>query len=150
MVRRFLGLGRDEQFAVARSTALLLTARVALRTLPFRRVLRFVGQAPAGPTPPISPSDDPSVQRTLWAVEVVGNRLFPRNPCLTQAVVAQRILLRRGWPAELRIGVRKGETSALEAHAWVESGGKVVMGSRGFPEQYIPLPTIGSSPPPTS
>jgi hypothetical protein len=150
MLRRFLGLDRDQQVAVARTTALLLAARVALRTIPFRRVLRFVGQRPTGPTPPISPLEDPGVQRTLWALEAVGNRLFPRNPCLTQAVVAQRLLLRRGWPAELRIGVRKGETSALEAHAWVESGGKVVMGSRGFPEQYIPFPVIESSSSPTS
>jgi hypothetical protein len=39
--------------------------------------------------------------------------------CLERALALQRLLLRRGAPVKLRIGVRR-EGEALEAHAWLE------------------------------
>jgi hypothetical protein len=78
----------------------------------------------------------------VWAVDAAGNRLFPRNPCLVQALVVQRLFVRAGQPAELRIGVRKGGASKLAAHAWVESDGVIVIGSRGLSDDYIALPPI--------
>jgi hypothetical protein len=40
-----------------------------------------------------------------------------------------------GYPATLHIGVAKVEAQGLEAHAWVECLGKVVVGEAGV-ERY--------------
>ncbi len=76
-------------------------------------------------------------------MERAGCRLFPKNPCLIQAAVVQRLLWRKGHPSELRIGVRKEGGKHLEAHAWVESGGEVVVGARGRSDEHVPLPLSG-------
>lgn len=77
----------------------------------------------------------------IWAVEAVGNRLFPSSPCLTQALVIQRLLRRHGRHSELRIGVRKDERGKFGAHAWVESEGRVVIGGEALSEGFVPLPS---------
>ena len=173
-IRRLLQLGPRDWAALVRALGSLVAARAALLLLPLRNVLEFASRTPShrlgerprkSPTgatraggpggedpqdPPQATHADPDMERMIWAVDVVGRRLFPQNPCLTQAVVVQRLLRRRGIPAELRIGVRKEQGATLEAHAWVEHGGEVVMGGRGLAEDHVPFPSILSPPPPPS
>ena len=76
--------------------------------------------------------------RVVWAV-VVASRYVPMSTCLTQALAAQVLLARRGFPAHLHIGVaKKGAEARFEAHAWVESQGKVVIGG-SEPGRYTQL-----------
>ena len=58
--------------------------------------------------------------------------------CLPQALAAQVLLERCGYPARLRVGVVKGGEGQLEAHAWVESQGRIIVGGAEV-ERYIPL-----------
>ena len=75
--------------------------------------------------------------RAAWAAHAVGRRLFPERPCLTQALVLQYLLLRRrDDAAELHIGVTKGEDGTLQAHAWVERNGRVLIGGTNAPSTY--------------
>lgn len=175
-IRRLLQLGPRDWAALVRALGSLVGARAALLLLPLRSVLEFAsrtpshrlgerprksptdatgaggpdGEDPEDPPPPQATHADPDLERMIWAVDVVGRRLFPQNPCLTQAVVVQRLLRRRGIPAELRIGVRKEQGATLEAHAWVEHEGEVVMGGRGLAEDHVPFPSILSPPTPPS
>jgi len=74
----------------------------------------------------------------------VGRRLLPERPCLTQALVLQYLLLRRGDDAaELHIGVAKGEDGTLQAHAWVERGGRVLIGGENAPGMYERFEDLG-------
>ena len=66
-------------------------------------------------------------------MRAVGRRL-PSMTCLIEAMALQDLLARRGWSAQLRIGVRNHGES-LEAHAWLESGGRVLIGD---------MPDLGS------
>jgi hypothetical protein len=52
------------------------------------------------------------------------------------------MLNRFGYAAEIRIGVLK-KSANLEAHAWVEREGCVVIGSAGT--QYVELPRLAAS-----
>lgn len=144
LYRKFRALPWRERAAVAKAALWLLGTRAALRLLPFRTVLGWAeGPDPgSGPEPDSSAPFPPGTQRHIRAIDAVGHRLFPRNPCLTQAVLVQRHLRRRGHASELRIGVRKGATMNLEAHAWVECRGEVVIGSRGMAEDHVPLPSL--------
>ena len=81
-----------------------------------------------------------SVERIGWAVALVS-RWVPKATCLTQAFAAQILLTRQGYPASLRIGVAKGEGGQFEAHAWVETQGRVVLGGPQL-ARFTPLPTL--------
>ncbi len=82
-----------------------------------------------------------STEEVVWAVESAG-RLMPwASTCLTQALTAQVLLLRRGRPALVHIGTVKGEGGELKAHAWVESRGEVVIGGHEL-EQYSLLAVL--------
>ena len=73
----------------------------------------------------------------------VARRVVPRASCLPQALAAEALLMRGGRRVELRIGVVKTERGRLVAHAWVESGGRVVVGElhEGL-SRYTPLPPL--------
>lgn len=72
---------------------------------------------------------------------VVSN-CVPRATCLTQALAGQALLTHCGYPAIVHVGVTRAEGAgnAFQAHAWLESDGKVVIGESEVP--YIPLATL--------
>ena len=59
-----------------------------------------------------------------------ASRRVPKATCLTQAIALRTLLARDGKESELRIGVAKAEDGRLEAHAWLESDGRIVIGGR--------------------
>jgi|SRR5215210_2885631 len=136
-LHKFLLLPAAEQRLLISASLLLLVVKVGLVLLPFRTVrsmlaklmglhlgFRGVNHCPA--------------EKIVWAVELAGHLIPRASTCLTQALTAQVLLLRRGHPALVHIGTVKGEGGELRAHAWVESGGDVVIGEYDL-EQYTPL-----------
>lgn len=73
-------------------------------------------------------------------------RFFPHASCLTQALVLQRTLAHIGQPCTLRFGASRGGESAqkLEAHAWIEWHGRVLIG--GDVSSWTPFPASSSVP----
>ena len=70
-----------------------------------------------------------SVDRIVWAVRAVSRRV-PKATWLTQALVAQRLLLKSGHRCRLRMGAANETARGFEAQSWVEYGGRVVIGER--------------------
>jgi hypothetical protein len=64
-----------------------------------------------------------------WAI-THASRLVPGASCLTQALSLQVLLGQRGLGSRLCIGVRKSQAKGFEAHAWVESGGRILIGGQ--------------------
>ena len=115
---------------------LTIGVRAALWASSLSRVTRGLRRV-ATTLPQRSPATPRYRRRAAWAAHAVGRRLLPDRPCLTQALVLQYLLLRRGdEEAELHIGVTKGEDSSLQAHAWVERDGYVLVGVTDAPETY--------------
>jgi hypothetical protein len=143
LLRKLVSLDRRDRFPLVPATLCLLVARTRLRLQPFRKVLKWADRPVerAAASQPVAPE----IERRIRAVERAGHWLFPGNPCLTQAVVVHRLLRGRGHASQLRIGVRKPAGKILEAHAWVELGGDVVMGARGLSADHVPLPTLGAT-----
>jgi len=136
-----LGLGWRKRIAVLRATVLLLLARAALVVFRFPTVLRLADRVRPRTSPPGFGGD---LRTMVWAVTVVGNRLFPTSPCLTQAVVVHRLFRRSGRPAELLIGVRKDGKGKFGAHAWVESAGRIIIGGEALSDGFVRLPPVRS------
>lgn len=120
-------------------TALLLLAavRLALSTLPFQRVRRAVDHL-SQPGAGSASSEQPSPEKIASYVAATA-RYVPSASCLTQALAAQVLLGRAGHRCELRIGVAR-EAGRLEAHAWVEHAGRIVIGGpASHVARYTPL-----------
>jgi len=136
-LRKLAALSREERALLLRAALLLTGMRVALVALPFRTLQRLVARQspPAGAA---AREDAEAVERIAWAVTTAGRRVLGVRPCLAKALTAQVLLGRRGYASDLRIGVARGEDTAVRAHAWLECGGRVVVGGEELAE-YVPL-----------
>jgi hypothetical protein len=118
-------------------TAIALTAavRIALWTVPFRWIKRVVEAC----GPALFPRRKATRQQVRWAVRL-ASRYVPRATCLTQALTAHMLLGWAGLECRTRIGVRRERD--IEAHAWVECGGRILIGGQGNMQNYSPMLTL--------
>jgi Transglutaminase-like superfamily len=139
-LHRFIRLPATQRWLLIRAALLLWSTKLGLWLLPFQTLRRLL--AKFAPRPARVPGTDRlSRERVVWAVETAARHMPLANTCLTQALAAQVLLAQRGYPALLRIGVVKGENDNLQAHAWLESGGEVVIGGYEL-ERYKHLATL--------
>ncbi len=134
---KFLLLSTTERRLLVRVSLLLIAIRVGLSLLPFhtlRRILHIASLASIR----LKKTNDSSAAKAIWAVNVAGHYMPGVGTCLTQALTAQALLARRGRPATVYIGVVRGEKGQLQAHAWLESQGDIVVG-RSELARYTPL-----------
>jgi len=126
----------EERAVSAEALALLVAARIALWLVPFAAVRRLLDSYAR-----LTHAAPRSAERTAWAVAAAARRLpTPFRDCLPQALVAEAMLKRHGAPAELLIGVRSGGVAGrVQAHAWVVSGDRVVVGGLDDLPTYVPL-----------
>lgn len=139
-VHIFLHLDRKERLLVLEALAIVVAFRLGLWLLPFQKLRALVskmGQRPIGS----HNSSSLSIDRITWAVRAVS-QYVPRATCLTQALAGQVLLARRGYPTRLRIGVTRKPPEGLEAHAWVECDGRIVLGDHEFLALYTPFPSL--------
>jgi hypothetical protein len=138
---KFMRLPAAERWLLVKAALLLAAIRLGLGLLPFQTLRRLLGKVTEAPTGWLQEADQSSADRVVWAVEVASRYLPAAGTCLTQALVAQVLLARRGHPGLLHIGVVKGEEGQLEAHAWLESGGRIVIGESEL-DRYTPLAAL--------
>ncbi len=141
---RFLRLPPTEKRILVKVFILLWGVRLGLWLLPFQTLRRLLKHFAS----PVSVADNAQLDDQgliIGAINKAGRYLPGNNTCLTQAFVGQLMLNRRGIPAALCIGVKKGAADELQAHAWVESNGIVLIGGleAGF-EDYAALPDLDS------
>lgn len=137
-LRKFVRLSAAEQRLLITAALLLAAMRLALWVLPFATLRRMVARLARTPSrarrgAPHSP------ERVGWAVQTAGRSMPACGNCLAQALTAHVLLRRLGYENRLRLGVARGAASPLEAHAWVESGGAVLVGA-GAVARYTPFP----------
>jgi hypothetical protein len=101
--------------------ALLLVVAPGLRWLGLPRTQALLDQWMQAPARPASP------RLVGRAIDRVGRRIPRGSGCLPQALVAQAMLVRRGLPATVHLGVGVPGRD-FEAHAWTESVDGVVVG----------------------
>lgn len=148
-LRQFLSLNRADRALFLKALALLWIFRTGLWILGYTRMKPLVNRwkKPAASTvvagTAIAGAESGSLYaaRVGWAVKAAGRGTPGDRLCLVQALAAEVLLGRRGIPAGIRIGVVKDEALKLQAHAWVESGGAVIIGGSGL-DRYEPLTSV--------
>jgi hypothetical protein len=120
---KFFSLPRQARSLLLRALFLLWVCRLGLWLLPFKTLrsllTKFTSRSKRNPA---------KIDTIIWAV-AVASRYVPVATCLTQALAGQLLLNQHEAPALLRIGVAKNEQGRFQAHAWVESQGRIVIGN---------------------
>ncbi len=128
---RLARLPRARKALLAEALAALGFARLAMAFLPFRRIAAWLG-VPGGESPAEASAGETRMAGEIgWAVGVLGRRLPWDGRCLAQALAATWMLRRRGLEGAVSFGVRPGQRTGFEAHAWLRVGSSVVTGGAG-------------------
>jgi hypothetical protein len=130
-------LPESSKFSTAVEAWLLLwSCRIGLWIAPFPRVLQWV-QFCASHLRSSQLLDSAGVVRSI-------RRALPftlRASCLTQALAGWIMLNRHGTESRVKIGVASPGQRGFSAHAWLESGGQVILGDIGL-EPYNVIWTL--------
>ncbi len=124
VMRRFVRLPLDEKVVVGEAAVILGATSAGLRVAPSRWTGRALRRANAEEN---SAQAAPSAAQVGRAVERVARHL-PHATCLAQALTGWVMLTRRRQSARVALGVRRAD-GAIGAHAWLESGGQIVLGA---------------------
>ncbi len=122
---------------------LLNTIRLALWLLPFGTLRQQLKAIPSiwvehETVRPVA------VNFIVWAVAIAGRYAPGRAKCLARALTTQLLLNRYGYRHELHIGVAKDDSQMLEAHAWIEYQGQVIVGGLSNLNRFKPLSAAGT------
>ncbi len=124
LLRRVRAVPAGTLWLLGRAFFLLLGAKLALATMPVKRVLERRRRGLSG----LSFAAEAERRREVrWAVLVVARYSPVEFVCFPQCLAASALLARAGVGSRLHYGVRRG-VRGLETHTWLESGGEVVIG----------------------
>jgi hypothetical protein len=130
---KFGRLPSQEKSLFLAALTLLLAVRVALKGLGLRRVQALLDRRMRHDGPVESDGALRRARRTARLVAVAAE--YAGGTCLARSVVLVSLLEGQGIPAQLRIGVRKGE-NGFEAHAWVDAAGVSLNEGQDIGERY--------------
>jgi len=128
LFRKLLRLRAADRKLLIEATILLCVVRLGLWLLPFERLRRLLFRKTARGNRWQGVAQQ-SVRNITRSVKIMS-RYVPAATCLTRALVTLVLFERYGHVGCLRIAVAKDPVGKLEAHAWVESQGNIVIGSR--------------------
>jgi hypothetical protein len=142
---RFFRLSSADRRLLLESVLLLSAIKLGLWFLPFRMLRSLIARI-IGPAADLRQPDRASLKKVAWSMKVVGRRLPIFKNCLNRALATQLLFGRRGQTVDLRFGVSRHGEGKLEAHAWIESCGRIVVGEVDNHSIYVPLaPLEGKS-----
>ena len=137
VIQTWAKLPSRERRLLLRALPLVLVVRIALWVLPWRWTMALSRRFSVARARRATGTVDEIVR----AVTRAGGRV-PRATCLTRAIAASVMLGRRGVPASIRFGVARDAGGKLIAHAWVESGERIVIGGTTSPRRYASFPAV--------
>lgn len=139
-LNKFLHLSINEQILLIKASVALATIRLTLLFLPLKILLSLVDKNV--PNQKIFSKDNrPLINRIVWAVDTASNYIPKSGSCLPKSLAAKLLLAEYGYESNLHIGVAKNPEKRFEAHAWIESEGKIFF-SESDSTYYTPLVAI--------
>lgn len=133
-LRKFLALSQRSQILLLQAFVLLCLVRLALGLLPFRQLNNLIQGVAWQRFERSMPIHKISIAQVIWAVTAAARYIPGRAKCLAIALTAQMLLRCYGYASDLRIGVAKTDSNELNAHAWIEHNGEVLIGA--IPELF--------------
>ncbi len=135
---RLRRLGPRKLGALVLAYLSLWAVRLGLRRIPFARSRNWLARIG-----PLTSFRLPALP-FCWAIEALSRRL-PWSTCLIQAAAGRLLLALSGTPSRVVIGVRQ-QDGEFRAHAWLESGGRILLGWRPL-ERFQVIDAVGQAGP---
>lgn len=135
---KFFRLSLHEKFLFIESLLLLIIVKLGLSLLSFKKILDLLEKSRNNSK---ALYNKLSLEQIAWAVEVSG-RYAPKATCLSKALTAQYLFRKNGYCSSVHIGVEKNSNGDLEAHAWIEIDGHIVIGNLKNISRYKHLTSI--------
>ena len=141
---KFARLANADRNLLIRTALLLLAMRCGLALFGYVSVRRWLANAgrPRRGAELESGEDAGKIERLIWALNTAGAVVLGTQPCLAIAMATHWLLYRRGFGTDLRIGVTQDEAGRLEAHAWVERDGRILIGESQGLDVYQRFPPV--------
>lgn len=152
-LHRLVKTGYKERKILLTTSMLIAAIRLGLWLLPFKRLLALLDEishlsrssqisAKGISTRQIS-TKKISVRKIVWSVNSVSHYIpGMKCKCLARALTTQVLMKRYGHTPKLQMGVAKTGEGKLEAHAWVEFQGIVIIGNLPDLSRFLPLPSL--------
>lgn len=132
-----------DRILLIKTFVLLGMVRFGLWLLPFRILQRVLERLSCNPNlTPAASIRASVVNKIVWAIDISSRWMPGEVKCLARALTAEVLIRRRGYSPDLRIGVAKDENNHLEAHAWLELQGYVVIGLLPDLQRFVPMPSL--------
>jgi len=131
-LHRLARLSWADRALLAEALAALALASLAIRLLPFKRV---VGAASVfgRPSAALPPADD-RIEKTVWAVLAAARRVPWKTVCFQRGLAVHAMLRRRRVGSLLHYGVAKADADGLKAHVWVSVADRIIVGGAEAPD----------------
>jgi hypothetical protein len=145
-LRKAFALSASDWLLIAQTWLWFVAVEVGLGCLPLQKLLRIIqrpGKAQRGTKREEEPRHA-TPERLAYCVGLT-TRLHLHDPtCLKKALVLYTLLTRRDFNAQLFIGAARATNGKLDAHAWLECQGKVLLGAP-VPGRYSILCTLADA-----
>jgi hypothetical protein len=124
-LRKFMSMPGPQKLGLLRVIVLLLVARSGTRWLGYRR-MKWVLMPMRRPAPKNLQEQEVLIRSSVRLINLARTRVVKEVNCLPTSLVLQSLLRAQGVTTDIRIGVRKTFDGQLEAHAWLETGGRAI------------------------
>ena len=138
-LHKFRAMSAAQRSVLIQAAFLLLAAKASLATLRLRRSRRILNEMQRW----LPGNSGLSFEEILRLVDAASTRCFRGPACLPRALVAQHLLRRNGFEAQLCIGAARGSEGEFQAHAWLEVDRQIVFGgSHEDVRKYVPFTKV--------
>ncbi len=138
---KLLRLSKGKRQLLYKTCLVLASIRLGLYLLPFHVLMKVIGKVCESKLQPVALSPN-SVEHMVWAVESISRHLPGQPKCLARALTTKVLLHQQGYGSKLQIGVAKSDNGSLNAHAWIEYDGRIIIGNLRDLSRFIPFPSV--------
>jgi hypothetical protein len=124
----FLKLSAQQHRLLLEALLFLAGAALLMRICHFERLARWLQLRPYETPQATGGRETQLAMQIGWAITAIANRVPGSVKCLTRAMAACLLARRHGLRTTLYLGVTRGATGNLQAHAWLRCGSAVITG----------------------
>jgi hypothetical protein len=139
-LRKLLALSQRERKLLAEAAVLLPSVHLLQQALPFRHWRSLLTRTALGAQ--CGEAGGPKPDELAHAVERARRGLPGEYKCLPAAYTLHILMHRYGYDSRVQVGVAHAVGGAVEAHAWVEYEGRVLIGALPDLMRFVPLPPL--------
>ena len=141
-LHRFREISWLERCLLSEAFALLPVVHAAQQRLPFLAWRRLMERDLPIPSPRLGRVTPAQV---VWAVDAACRWVPGEYKCLPRAYTTHLLLRHHAYPSQVHLGVSRAAEGTMDAHAWVECQGQIVVGQVEDMARFVPLPPLGQS-----